>query len=692
MIRRLAVLSGLSLMTVANAAPVVMKANYKVRHERAVMIPVRDGKKLSADLFFPDGPGKFPALVMYHPYRKDDIGRGGAGDHHYFAERGFVGVRLDARGTGTSEGVNTDEYRLQEQLDGYDVVEWLARQPWSNGNVGMWGTSYSGFTSLQVALHRPPHLKAVVPLFATDDRYTDDCHYDRGGNMRMYYDVGTYGGWMVAMNALPPLPELAGPRWAEMWKDRLENNTPYLLEWIKHQVDGPYWQNGSLRPGYDRVQVPVFLIGGWHDGYTNAMLRMFVNLKSPKKILMGPWVHTQPDSSTPGPRIDWKNEAARFFAHYLRNEDTGIMREPAMQVYMQETHTPDRRIDNIPGVWRADAAYPPAGASELVFYLGDGARLSAAQPNGTQADEYGYKATVGLNNAYWSAGSIRYYLADDQRQDEARSLVYTSEPFGEETHLLGWPRVVLHASSSAKVAAFVARLAAVSPDGHSTLITDGAINGTRRKSLTDPEPMKPGEIYELNVPMAPSGWILKKGDRLRLSISSGDFPNLWPTPYPARNSVHRGGPHLSRVVLPVVKKSALPAPQFLPPPVLRRYTAPASNGIEPLQQVILDQLKNTATVVFRSSSSNVLDENMGTVTTTSEFHCSASDDHPGQSAIVGTHTLSIRREDGIIEVTAESSIRATETDFHLTVNIHVKRNGLSFFQKQWLHTEPRRLL
>ncbi|PYV16338.1 MAG: peptidase S15, partial [Acidobacteria bacterium] len=168
-----------------------------------------------------EGDVRFPAIVEYHPYRKDDVTRGGADVHRYFAERGFIGVRLDVRGTGGSDGVNTDEYRAVEQLDGYDAVEWLAAQPWSNGRIGMWGTSYGGFTALQVAMHRPPHLRAIAPIYATDDRYTDDCHYTPGGNMRMYFDVGTYGGLMVAMNALPPAPEFAGAGWAETWRTRL---------------------------------------------------------------------------------------------------------------------------------------------------------------------------------------------------------------------------------------------------------------------------------------------------------------------------------------------------------------------------------------------------------------------------------------------------------------------------------------
>jgi putative CocE/NonD family hydrolase len=547
---------------------------------------------------------------------------------------------------------------------------------------------------LQVAALRPPHLKAIVPLYATDDRYTDDCHYDRGGNMRMYYDVGTYGGWMIAMDALPPMPELAGSKWAEMWKERLEKNQPYLLEWMKHQVDVPYWRNGSLRPGYDRIQVPVFLIGGWHDGYVNAMLRMYTQLKAPRKLLIGPWVHTAPHASIPGPRIDWINEASRFFAHWLRNENTGIMEEPPVSFYMQEAAKPDRRADIIPGAWRSDSNFPPPSASEIVFYLQEGGQLARSQSARQQQrefDELEYKSTVGLSNAYWSAGSIRYYLADDQRADEAYSLVYTSPAFEQETHLLGWPQVILHASSTAKVAAFVAKLSVVAPDGQSTLITDGALNGTRRSSLTNPEAMQPGEIYELKIPMAPSGWTVRPGQRVRLAISSADFPNLWPTPYKATNRVYRGGAHLSRVVLPVVPKSAIAPAEFLPPPSLRSVVT-SGGGVTPMQQVIYDQMTNAATVVFRSGGTTVLDQQLGSVQSEGQFRCSASADDPAKASIVGTHKIGFRREDGIIEVTAESSIRSTENDFHISINLNVTRNGLPFFQKQWLVTEPRRLL
>jgi len=674
------------------AAPVVVKPSHKVRIERAVMIPVRDGTRLSADLIRPDAEGRFPAIVMYHPYRKDDVGRGGLGEHYYFAERGFVSVRLDARGTGTSEGSNTDEYRPIEQQDGYDAVEWIARQPWSNGNVGMYGISYSGFTAVQVASHRPPHLKAIVPIYATDDRYTDDCHYDRGGNMRMYYDVGTYGGWMVAMNALPPIPELAGRRWAEMWKERLEHNEPYLLKWMHHQLDGPYWRNGSLRPDYGRIQVPVFLIAGWHDGYPNPMLRMYTELKVPKKLLMGPWVHSLPHNSVPGPRIDWMNEAVRFFAHWLRGEDTGIMREPPVSLYMQEYTKPERTLDMIPGRWRNDADFPAPGTRDLTLYLAGDGRLTEAQPGAAARDydEFEYRPTVGLTNAFWSGGGVRFYLAEDQRADEAYSLTYTSPVFDSDVRILGWPKVVLHGSSSARVAVFVAKLADVAPDGVSALITEGALNGTRRTSLTDPSPMAPGEVYELSIPMAPTGWVIPKGHRLRLAVPGADFPNLWPTPERAVNRIYRNGARLSRVVLPVVGESSLPPPEFLPPPPM--FSVVRGSGPPSTQQVIHDQISGTVTVTMRSSGETQLDEGLGAIASESEFRCTASSKDPAKASIVGLHKFGVKREDGIIEVAGESSIRATATDFHIVVNLRVMKNGLLFFQKQWTATEPRRLL
>jgi len=497
---------------------------------------------------------------------------------------------------------------------------------------------------------------------------------------------------MVAMNALPPLPELAGPRWAELWKDRLEHNEPYLFKWMKQQVDGAYWRNGSLRPGYERIQCPTFLIAGWRDGYPNAMLRTYMNLKVPKKLWIGPWVHALPHTSVPGPRIDWINEASRFFAHWLRGEDTGIMKEPPVSLYLQEYSEPDRTLDLTPGSWRNDTDFPVAGTKNLTLYLAAGGKLAATSGAGSNQDhdEYEYRPTVGLANGYWSGGGIPFYLPDDQRADEAYSLVYSSPVFDEEVRILGWPQVILHASSSAHVAAFVAKLADVSPDGHSALIVDGALNGTRRASLTDPAPMQPGEIYELRIPMLPTGWVLKPGHRLRLAVSSADFPNLWPTPEKARNRIYHGGAYSSRVILPLVPDSNLPPPQFLPVPQL--FQLVKSSGAPPVLRFVHDEITGTTTVEGHRRGTTVLDDNLATILSDDEFRCTASSQNPGRASMMGMHKIAFQREDGLIEVSAESTIRATETDFHILVNLNVTRNGQPFFHKQWMATEPRRLL
>jgi putative CocE/NonD family hydrolase len=674
--------------TTGQTAASEIPARYSVRMDRNVRIPMRDGSTLSADLSRPDvsETERLPILIEYHPYRKDDVSWSGHDGHWYLAERGFICVRLDVRGTGGSDGVNTDEYVAQEQTDGYDAVEWLAQQQYSNGCVGMFGTSYGGFTAVQVAMNRPPHLTAIAPMYATDDRYTDDCHYSPGGNMRMYYDVGTYGGNMVAMNALPPVPEFAGPAWAEQWRSRLEQNEPYILKWMHHQTDGRYWRGASLRPDYARIECPVFLIAGWRDGYVNAMWRMYEQLQCPKKLLVGPWVHQRPHSSTPGPRINHWDEMARFFAATVR-PDPQPLDGPPVVAYLQEYAPPQRTLEITPGRWRADSDFAPYGEEPQTMYLTGDGQLQPESPAAGSL-EFDYEPTVGVQNGFWSAGGMSFYLADDQRPDEAHSLNFTTAPFSKETLLLGWPKVVLFAESSAKVATFVVKLSDVAPDGRSALITDGSFNGTRRNSLTNPEDMRPGEIYELQVPMQPTGWIVAAGHRLRVSISGADFPNLWPTPERAHNRVHFGGAQLSRITLPVVGEAMLPAPTFGPPPALKKFgTAYAE---PPEQRVEVDQITGDVTVINRRAGKTLLEEGLGTLSSESRFRCTASATTPAQSSIVGYHRYSIERPDGTYDVVGESSIRATADCFHIVIDLTVHRNGRLFFQKQWLATEPRR--
>ena len=338
-----------------------------------VRIPMRDGITLSANLWLPIAQHpdeKFPAILEMIPYRKDDWRA--PSDHQrgdYFAQRGFAFCRLDIRGTGSSDGIALDEYLPDETQDGYEAVEWLAAQPWCNGSVGMWGISYGGFTAIQVAMLQPPHLKAIVPMYATDDRYLDDVHYI--GGCVTASELAQYAVSMVGMNALPPKIDYAGDEWATQWKERLEL-TPWLIAWLRHQADGPYWRSGSLAPDYDRITCAIFSIAGWADGYPNAAVRMQAQcVKAPRKTLIGNWVHSLPDSAYPGPNVDWLHEVVRFFDYWLKGIDNGVMTEPPLTYFRREYTTPEAFPKMMNGQWIAAAEYPNAQMKQPSIYLGE---------------------------------------------------------------------------------------------------------------------------------------------------------------------------------------------------------------------------------------------------------------------------------------------------------------------------------
>ena len=244
-------------------------------------------------------------------------------------------ARVDLRGTGSSEGVATDEYPASEQADLCQVIGWLAEQPWSTGAVGMYGTSYSGFNSFQVAAERPPALKAIIAIYSSDDRYTDDVHYT-GGAVKLL-DLVDYPLYMVALNALPPVPAIAGADWRERWRERVEGLEPWLLRWLEEQVDGPYWRQGSLRPGYERIACPTMLVAGWADGYRNATFRVLERLEAPVRLLFGPWSHTATDHSLPGPRIDLVPEMVRWWDRWLRDQPNGVDEDPPVTVFARHS-------------------------------------------------------------------------------------------------------------------------------------------------------------------------------------------------------------------------------------------------------------------------------------------------------------------------------------------------------------------
>jgi len=659
-----------------------------VKVEKNVLIPMRDGVRLAADLYLPDpDPAEpIPVVMEYIPYRKDEV-TPGSRFYEYLPQHGYAVVRVDIRGTGGSEGINTDEYVLQEQLDGHDAIEWLAAQPFCDGHVNQMGISYGGFTSLQVATHQPPHLTSIIPMYFTDDRYTDDCHY-RGGHLRKYYDVGHYGNFMIAYNALPPYPEWAGEDWATIWEEHIARNEPSLLKWLKQQTDGPYWRNGSVRDVAERITCPVFMIGGWRDGYPNPPLRLYQALQVPKKVLVGPWNHAVPDVAIPGPRIDYLHEVMRWLDHWCKARETGIMDEPPVVVYMQHYEQPIIDRLEAAGEWRAETDWPPPGAGELALHLAEGGLLAAA-PGDDGADAFEYIATVGVMGGLWSGG-LQFGLPGEQRPDEAFSLVYTSAPLEHDLHIIGRPRAVLHVSSNASVIGFAASLSDVAPDGTSHLLAKGMLNATRRNSLTDPEPLRPGEVYELPIEIDTTAWVFTMGHRIRLAIASADWPNVWPTPEPATNTIHRGSARPSRLVLPTVPPTGSSTPpQFLPSP--KEMTRHSDRTDPPSWQVVHDLLSGRSQVRFREGH----DERINDTTVVRREYSLVADCHPRDPASAsarGRHLSRITRPNSLMEGSSDVLIQATATHFHVTIDLELRVNGALHHFKSWVESVPRVLL
>ena len=437
-----------------------------MEHRRA-FITVADGTRLAAQLWLPD-ERPAPVVIEALPYRMDDLTSAYASEYERLCEEGgFAVCRLDIRGTGSSEGIATDEYTAAELDDICEVIAWLAEQEWSNGRVGMYGTSWSGFNSLQVACLRPPALHAIVPIYASDDRYTDDVHY-MGGALKAI-DLIDYELYMVAGNALPPVPAVFGPGWREQWERRVDDAEPWLLRWLEEQVDGPYWRHGSVRPDYDRISCPTMIVAGWADGYTNIVFRGFEALSCPKRVILGPWGHGSTATALPGPHIDLVPELIRWFRRWLADEENGVDEEPPIAVFARRSTVPAPDRAEMRGEWRSEATWPPERLTEQVL-----------RPEGDGTDTIHVRGDVGQMAWISCAGKLPWGLPDDQRVDDALSLTYDWEPLTSDLDVMGHPRVRLTVTSPEPVAYVSAKLCDVFPDGTSALAGRGLLNLTHR--------------------------------------------------------------------------------------------------------------------------------------------------------------------------------------------------------------------
>ena len=557
------------------------EGKFKVRVERNVEAKMRDGVVLRADVARPDAEGKFPALVQRTPY--------GKAANTQLAEAGYVVVSQDMRGRYASDGVFTPKFMpgYRDAADGFDTVEWAACLPYSNGKVGVYGISYPSWASWELASARPPHLVAVFNGgYAT--RLTD---WELGGVLRtgrvQQWLFRTLGPDLRRREGLPPphTPAEAGesagkdrekPLWFLPLKDMPDEYAGGCREIWHYWLDHHHEDIFDFQKRHGEVDVPVLHITGWHDRLVltvDHFAGMRANGRTPaarkaQRLVVGPWSH-----GSQGPRrvgeMDFGKSAAvdfnaliiRWFDYWLKGKSNGMMRTAPVRYFVMGENR-----------WRSASAWPVPGATPASFHMvsdggantasGDG-RLVRRRPRKPGSDRYDYDPRDPVMSLFYESCQDAPY--DQRRLDGRRDVLeYTTGRLRSGVRLVGRPEVVLHAASSARDTDFIVKLMDVHPDGYVHQVSYGIVRARFRNGFDDPQPLTPGQIYRYRIPMLPTAVLFRPGHRIRLDVTSSDFPNFDRNHntggddygeaafVTARQEIYHGPGHPSRVVLPLV--------------------------------------------------------------------------------------------------------------------------------------------
>lgn len=518
---------------------------YKIENN---WINLADGTRLAVTYYLPETQApdaNFPVLLEMLPYRKDDLSKAWAHPlYDYFASQGIAMAKVDVRGTGSSFGETpTREYSKQEIDDAVEIIASLAKMPWSNGNVGMWGISWGGFNALQVALRKPPELKAVLAAHASDDLFKNDVHYTDG-----IFSIDEY---ILSINHMTGFMQSPDYNVDEDYFSSRFDREPWLFETMRNGVNNSFWQGGSLLGQYGNLDIPVYLIGGLFDGYRDTLPHLLENADVPVRAVLGPWPHAWPNSASPGPTWEWRDDAADWWQHWLGSTPVG---NPEFETnsfrFFQRSGGAAATVesDDLPGQWFT-AKWPIESekADSLVLYPSENNTLSS-DPIPNQATEISLNriASLGIELGEWWGE-----LLGDMQVIDNESLVFDSQVLEAPAALLGQAQVNLLAASDASDGHWVVRLEDVSPDGDVTLVTGGAINGHMRESSSKPQKLQASKFYPLQIPLRMSTWTFQPGHRIRLAVSNGAFPMFWPSAK-LRSSQLKIDSNETRLELPLV--------------------------------------------------------------------------------------------------------------------------------------------
>ncbi len=653
-------------------------------------IAMSDGCRLGARIWMPENAEAppVPAIFEFQPYRKNDImAERDVTLYPYLAGHGYAVVRVDLRGSGDSEGVLTDEYTPQELKDGCEVIAWIAAQTWCDGKVGITGKSWSGFNGLQIAALQPPALKAVMTLCSTDDRYADDIHYSGGCVLG---EQLTWSSTMFGKNTMPPDPANVGDRWRDMWLDRLRGSGLWLKTWMQHQTRDDYWKHGSVCEDFSRIRIPVFAVSGWADGYYPAVFRMMEHLQVPRKGLIGPWAHVMPNAGNPGPQIGFLQEVLRWWDHWLKGRDTGIMEEPMLRLYMQHSADPAAAMEHREGHWVAEETWPSPSIGASHWYFDENGGLSAA-PRSAGRVPVNSPVMVGGNAGFWCAFASDGDLPGDQRRDDAVSVCFDSNRLTEPFEIVGQPVLRLAFTSDKPVAQIAARLNEVLPDGTSSRVTYAVLNLTHRNGHESPEPLVPGQDYEIEIPLRAIAHRFGAGSRIRIALSTQCFPLIWPAPEAATLELK-----LENCRLTLPDRQPNPIDETLheyPPaeqaPALETEMLEATEGGRWVTQ---DVVNGVTTVVSQHATGRyrIVDNNLE-LSVQGRESFSASDHNPEGALGQTTWVYEMSRGDWSIRTETEVSMTARLTDWQIKASLRAFEGDELVHEDHWDETVPRHL-
>lgn len=558
------------------------KPVYEMKVEKNVLVRMRDGVRIACDVYYPDAQGRFPAILSMGPYGKDiqalkappqprhrsEWGAIEAGNSGFLVSRGYVHVIVDVRGTGFSEG-NYDICQMKEQEDGYDLVEWIAEQPWCNGNVGMIGISYYAFIQYLVAAQQPPHLKAIFPHDGWGDMYRDVSHH--GGILMLGWLPRQFTVAILERSAVPASLSLYSEdelnRRIEKWKnDEVANKhgdlynsiilphfKPLLFDWVINELDGPYYWERSAHTKFDKIRVPTYL-GSEVHAYPVAMhlpgaFSGWAGIDAPKKLAIRP-------AAPEVPFHEFHDEIVRWYDHWLKGIDTGMIDESPIKIWVREAEA-----------WKYSNDWPLPETIWTDFYLSADHRLRKENPAFPEAkpDRFTHKPVLPLTRLASPIDPMPEFLS------------YTSDAFEEDTEVIGPMALYLYASMSGEDGDFIVKVKDVSPDGSEFVLSRGWLKASHREldeeksqlwqpyhPHTSAVPVIPGEINQYAIEIRPIANLFRKGHKIKLEIWGCDYPSdpvdltlSWPLwshlsyDKEVAYKIYHGRKHPSRLILPI---------------------------------------------------------------------------------------------------------------------------------------------